>query len=74
VVAAVVLAAFGNRPGDLIRQGARGQRIRHEKESAAGLLLNVLQNAPPSDRQTMVAAVIASASPLVAAGALVLLG
>jgi hypothetical protein len=75
VVAPVDVAAFGKRAGDLIRQGARAQRIRHEEEeSTAGLLLTVLQNAPPSDRHSMVAAVSASALLLVTAGALVLLG
>jgi hypothetical protein len=75
VVAPVDLAAFGKRAGELIRQGARGQRlVRYEEESSTNVLLGVLQNAPPSDRHTMVAALTASASLLVAAGALVLLG
>jgi hypothetical protein len=74
VVAPVDMVAFGKRAGDLIRQGAGGQSIPSQNGSATGLLLHLLQNAPPSDRHTMVAAVTASASLLVAAGALVLLG
>ena len=74
VVAPVDVGAFGKRAGDLIRQGARSQRFRFQNGSTPDLLLHVLQNAPPSDRHTMVAAVTASASLLVAAGALVLLG
>jgi len=37
-------------------------------------LLNVLQNAPRSDRHAMLAAVVTSASLLITAGAAVLLG
>jgi len=38
------------------------------------LLLNVLQNVPRSDRHAMLAAVVASASLLITAGAVALLG
>jgi hypothetical protein len=68
VIAPVDAAAFGRKAGDLIRQGARGKRVRYEEEGTPSVLLSVLRNAPPSDRHTMVAAAAASASLLVAAG------
>jgi hypothetical protein len=68
VIAPVDAMAFGRRASDLIRQGARGKRVRYEEEGTPSVLLSVLRNAPPSDRNTMVAAAAASASLLVAAG------
>jgi hypothetical protein len=76
VIAPVDAAAFGKRVADLIRQGARSQKTRFEEEGTtkSSLLLSVLQNAPPSDRHTMVAAAAASTLLVTAGVGAVLLG
>jgi hypothetical protein len=74
VVAPVDANAFGKRAGDLIRQAVRGQITRYEQEGTADFLFSVLQNAPSSDRHTMVAAAAASASLLIVGAGAALLG
>ena len=82
VIASVDAEEFGRRAGELIRMAVKGRKALLRTEDAPRAtksaeterfsLLNVLQNAPRSDRLTMLASTAACASLLIAAGAAVL--
>ena len=84
VIAPVDWAAFGSRVSGLIGRAASTPKAVVQREDSTLptkraetdriSLLNVLQNAPRSDRHAMLAAVVASASLLITAGAVAFLG
>jgi hypothetical protein len=59
VIAPVDWNAVAYKVADLIWQTVRRQTTRYEEEGTANSLVSMLQNAPPSDRHTIVAAAAA---------------
>ena len=84
VIAPVDWAALGSRVGELIGRAASAPKAVVQREDSTMptkraetdriSLLDVLENAPRSERHAMLAAVVASASLLITAGAAALLG
>ena len=83
IIAPVDWATLGSRVSELIGRASTPKAVVQREDSTLPTkraetdrisLLNVLQNAPRSDRHAMLAAVVASASILITAGAAALLG